>query len=210
MDIPTTIAECINPAPSAIVQAIIEVESAGVLYALTIASRKGVELLDQPEVESVAEAIRTAKTWVAGGYIAKIGLMQVSSVDFENMGISIDNAFSPCKNILAGSLIYNAAADHVSALGEYFKTPDRKLLASISKYKTGSPWAGIKSGYAARVKFLISKNHKESNSSITKGKNNHTKSAPSVKKAVVNPRADKPASRPRNLVVNWSSPVKVW
>lgn len=219
MDIPTLIADCVNPAPSAIVSALIEVESSGVLYALKILSPEGTELSDQPEVVSVPEAITTAKIWTANGYIAKIGLMQVSSIKFEGLGISIEKAFSPCPNILAGSMVYNAAADHVATLGKYFQTPERKLLAAISEYKTGSPWKGIKSGYSAKVRRLIpSGSIKVTPSPLPMKMIKKTKPAPSprrpVKKRrgpeVSNPPSIKTGGFSRNIVVDWDFPVAVW
>lgn len=151
MDIPVVIAECVSVAPTEIVSALIHVESAGAPHALTVIGKSGVALKPQPNVKSLEEARSVAAMKVAAGYTVKVGLMQVSSTDLARFGIPLGQGFLPCPNILAGSRVYSEAADRVAKLGKYFKTPLRKTKAALSAYKTGSPWAGISSGYAAQV-----------------------------------------------------------
>lgn len=58
-----------------------------------------------------------------------VGLMQINSKNFKWLGLTMRDALDPCKSIRAGA----------------------ELLASFSRYNTGSPTRGIANGYALAV-----------------------------------------------------------
>jgi type IV secretion system protein VirB1 len=81
-----------------------------------------------------ADAIHQARALIASHAGARIetidvGLMQINSANFGWLGLTIENAFDPCKSIEAGA----------------------KVLIAFSRYNTGNPSAGISNGYAPAV-----------------------------------------------------------
>ena len=55
--------------------------------------------------------------------------MQINRGNFAWLGLTVDAAFDPCRSIAAGAAV----------------------LTQISRYNTGSPTAGFRNGYVARV-----------------------------------------------------------
>ena len=75
------------------------------------------------------EAIERAHALHRAGRSIDLGLMQINNRNLGWLGLSIEDAFDPCRNIAAGA----------------------RVLTSFSGYNTGHPQRGFANGYVARV-----------------------------------------------------------
>lgn len=106
----------------------------------------GAALVRQPA--SFGEAVVTAKWLIANGYSIDLGLMQINSVNLNKLGMTVEDAFTPCKNVHGGGTI----------LAGNYKDASRKIAgeqaalhAAISAYNTGNYQSGFSNGYVQRV-----------------------------------------------------------
>lgn len=115
---------------------------------LSIGVNGGARLVRQPDNQ--AEAVVTAKWLIEQGYNIDLGLGQVNSANLARVGLSIEDAFDPCKNVAAAATILHS--NYVVAKA---KTPDEQdaLHAALSAYNTGSYTKGFANGYVQKVVF---------------------------------------------------------
>lgn len=101
---------------------------------------------------TVAEAVATATALLARGHSVDLGLMQVNSATLASLGLTVADAFDPCRSIAAGA--------RVLADG-YRRGPhedaQRALVRALSRYNTGSPVRGVANGYVAKVQASAAK-----------------------------------------------------
>lgn len=76
-----------------------------------------------------SEAVALARQLMTEGHDLDLGLMQINQRNFGWLGLTVEDAFDPCRSIAAGAVV----------------------LTSLSRYNTGNPWAGISNGYVARI-----------------------------------------------------------
>jgi type IV secretion system protein VirB1 len=76
-----------------------------------------------------ADAIDVAQRLLAEGHDIDVGLMQINQKNFGWVGLTVADAFEPCRSLAAGAAV----------------------LTALSRYNTGSPSAGFANGYVARV-----------------------------------------------------------
>jgi type IV secretion system protein VirB1 len=99
-------------------------------------------------VRSAAEATRRAEALIAAGRNVDLGLGQINVRNLAPLGLSVADAFDPCRNLAASARIltegYRRAAP--SAGGE-----QRALRTALSFYNTGDPDRGVRNGYVAKV-----------------------------------------------------------
>ncbi|THD60595.1 lytic transglycosylase domain-containing protein [Phenylobacterium sp.] len=97
---------------------------------------------------SPAEAAAVARRLIGAGGNLDLGLTQINSANLARLGLSIDDAFEPCRNLAAGAQIlaedYGVA--HVPAVD-----PQAALRTALSLYNTGDVSRGFRNGYVARV-----------------------------------------------------------
>jgi type IV secretion system protein VirB1 len=67
-----------------------------------------------------------------------LGLMQINSANLAPLGLSIADAFDPCRSMRAGAQVLQT--DYRAAIRD-----------TLSRYNTGDPVTGIENGYVARV-----------------------------------------------------------
>lgn len=79
--------------------------------------------------QTKAEAVAVAQRLMTEGHDLDVGLMQINQRNFGWLGLTIEDAFDPCRSIAAGA----------------------KVLTSLSRYNTGSPIRGFANDYVARV-----------------------------------------------------------
>jgi len=98
-----------------------------------------------PADRAAASAI--AVRLIALGHSVDLGLMQVNSANLRGLGLSVADAFDPCRSIAAGARVlrdgYRAPGAGVDA--------QPALLRAISRYNTGDVQRGFGNGYVARV-----------------------------------------------------------
>lgn len=75
------------------------------------------------------EAAARAGELIRQGRSVDLGIMQINNRNLGWLGLSIEDAFDPCRNIAAGA----------------------RVLTSFSGYNTGHPQRGFANGYVARV-----------------------------------------------------------
>ena len=95
----------------------------------------------------MADAVATAKRYIAAGYSVDLGLGQINSRNMRKLGLNWETVFDPCTNIAAlGQILtqnYQAVADG--------RHPQSALRLAISLYNTGSTSRGFRNGYVAKV-----------------------------------------------------------
>lgn len=95
-----------------------------------------------------AEAARTARALIARGANLDLGLAQINSDNLGWLGLSVEDAFDPCRNLTAAGRVLQAGYRPAST-----SPADRQvaLRAALSRYNTGHPERGLRNGYVARV-----------------------------------------------------------
>jgi len=131
-----------NVDPSTINQ-IIDVESNYKVFAVNVNHRR----FTYQQPNNLPEALALVQSALAEGHTVDIGLMQINSRNLPSLGLSITDAFDPCKNINAGGKILTAFYhQHSKTYGEGQKA----LLAALSSYNTGNKSDGFSNGYILR------------------------------------------------------------
>lgn len=98
-------------------------------------------------VEGPKSKVTLAEKLYASKVNFDAGLMQVNSFNFKAYGISVKDAFDPCKNIRVGSEILKRFYDRAERdLG----SGQDALKAALSAYNTGNSRAGFENGYVAK------------------------------------------------------------
>ncbi|GAA5063674.1 hypothetical protein GCM10023208_34900 [Erythrobacter westpacificensis] len=136
-------AQCAPAVAPHTIAAIVQAESSNYLYAINV---NGVAR--QPRrPRNEAEAIATAKAYVARGHSVDMGLGQINSNNMRWLGLTWDTVFEPCVNVEAAGRVlltnYRAVRDG--------RTPQQALRVALSMYNTGSQSRGFRNGYVARV-----------------------------------------------------------
>ena len=109
---------------------------------LAIGVNRGSPLARRPADRPAA--VRMARARLAAGGDLDLGLGQINSANLGPLGLSLEDAFDPCRNLNASARVLGAGYD----VGEDRQTALRRAL---SRYNTGHPTRGIANGYVARV-----------------------------------------------------------
>ena len=78
-----------------------------------------------------------------------LGLMQVNSANLAPLGLSLADAFDPCRSLAAGARLLAEGYAAARANGE--ADPQHALRTALSRYNTGDPARGFANGYVAKV-----------------------------------------------------------
>jgi type IV secretion system protein VirB1 len=101
--------------------------------------------LRQPR--SLKEAVSLAGRLIRSGKSVDLGLAQINSRNLKRLGLSVQSALDPCRNLAAaGALLVE---DYRQARTEL--PPQAALRRALSLYNSGSPLRGLANGYVARV-----------------------------------------------------------
>jgi type IV secretion system protein VirB1 len=96
---------------------------------------------------TVAEGAALARRYMAAGYTVDVGLAQINSANFAQLGVTVEQAFEPCTNLrLASAMLqvgYGLASRHYRGLDA--------ISATYSLYNTGTLTRGFRNGYVGRV-----------------------------------------------------------
>ncbi len=98
--------------------------------------------------ESAAVATALARGLVARGHSIDMGLAQINSRTAPHLGLSIADAFDPCRNLAAAARLMSATYRHTAA---FSSTQQQALGAMLSVYNTGNSVRGYRNGYVSRV-----------------------------------------------------------
>ena len=113
---------------------------------LSIGVNGGARLVRQPD--NKAEAVATARWLIEKGYNIDLGLGQVNSSNLVKVGLSVEDAFEPCKNVAAAATILHG--NFQAAKGKV-QDDQAALHAALSAYNTGSFSKGFSNGYVQKV-----------------------------------------------------------
>ena len=92
-----------------------------------------------------AEAVATANSLEAAGWIYSAGLAQINSRNFARIGLTSTSAFDACSNLHAMQVVLGECM--VRSRGP----PQIALRHALSCYYSGDPESGFRDGYVARV-----------------------------------------------------------
>jgi type IV secretion system protein VirB1 len=98
----------------------------------------------------------TVRALEAGGWNFSVGLAQVNRTNWLTYGLTTENAFEPCRNLVAGAAILQscfAAARNrqFHAVADSPVDVQTALRASLSCYESGNFSTGYRTGYVQRV-----------------------------------------------------------
>ena len=91
------------------------------------------------------EAARVARALLARGANLDLGVAQINSDNLDWLGLSVEAAFDPCRNLAAAGVVLRAGYRPAGA------DPQTALRVALSRYNTGHPERGFRNGYVARV-----------------------------------------------------------
>jgi type IV secretion system protein VirB1 len=97
---------------------------------------------------SAADAARQASTLIAAGRSVDLGLAQINSKNLHRLGLTVEDAFDPCRNLAAAARVLQEGYAR-SRPAEVGAQP--ALLQALSFYNTGHPRRGFANGYVAKV-----------------------------------------------------------
>lgn len=147
LDIATVVALAHQCAPSVAAETLVSVvhtESHFNPYAIGI-NAKGVAA---PDPASRASAAAAARRLIARGYNIDLGLGQINSANLKWLGLSVEDAFDPCRNLAAAARVLSG--NYLSVVRSS-PTTEAAIATAVSMYNTGSRSRGFGNGYVGRV-----------------------------------------------------------
>ncbi|RAK66412.1 lytic transglycosylase domain-containing protein [Phenylobacterium kunshanense] len=102
----------------------------------------------RPQPSTAAEAAAAARSLAAAGRDIDLGLAQINVRNLARLGLSIEAAFDPCRNLAAAAVVLREGY----ARGRARHGPGQAALrVALSVYNTGHAERGFANGYVARV-----------------------------------------------------------
>jgi type IV secretion system protein VirB1 len=98
--------------------------------------------------QSTREAVRQAERLIAAGRDIDLGLAQVNVRNLSRLGLTVADAFDPCRNLTASA---QALAEGYERALPSSAPGQSALRTALSFYNTGTPDRGFRNGYVARV-----------------------------------------------------------
>lgn len=97
--------------------------------------------------ETLETAIALAAELVRQGKSVDLGLAQINTANLPRLGMSLADAFDPCRNLAAAERVLRDGWE--AGAGE--ADPQTRLRVAFSHYNTGNPVRGFANGYVGRV-----------------------------------------------------------
>lgn len=94
------------------------------------------------------EAVTRATALIASGRSVDLGLAQINSANLGWLGMSVADAFDPCRNLSAAGRVLQDGFRRSAGSGVGAQAA---LQTALSYYNTGHPRRGFDNGYVARV-----------------------------------------------------------
>lgn len=95
----------------------------------------------------VDAAVAASADLIRRGRSVDLGLGQINSANLGWLGLSVREAFDPCRNLSAAARVLQQGYARSAAV-----EPQAALGAALSYYNTGHPQRGFANGYVARVR----------------------------------------------------------
>jgi type IV secretion system protein VirB1 len=99
------------------------------------------------------DAVESAENLIMRGHSIDIGMMQINSANIRRLGMTLKNAFDPCRSISAAASILSRNYNRVRKSG----STQVALLNAISMYNTGNSVSGFRNGYVRKVQAAASR-----------------------------------------------------
>lgn len=147
LEIATVVALARQCAPSVAVETIVSVvytESHFNPYAIGV-NAKGVR---SPQPVDRTSAAAAARLLIARGYNIDLGLGQINSASLRWLGLSVEDAFDPCRNLAASARVLSS---NYLAVAQSSPSTEIAIATAMSMYNTGSRSRGFGNGYVSRV-----------------------------------------------------------
>lgn len=147
LEIATVVALARQCAPSVAVETLVSVahaESHFDPYAIGV-NAKGVR---SPQPVDRTSAVGAARSLIAQGYNIDLGLGQINSANLQWLGLSVEDAFDPCRNLAASARVLST---NYLSVTQSSPTTEAAIATAISMYNTGSRSRGFGNGYVSRV-----------------------------------------------------------
>lgn len=100
------------------------------------------------------EAVRTATNLLANGANIDLGLAQINSGNLAWLGLTVEQAFDPCRNLEAAATVLHAG---YRVTGNTPSDQQAALRIALSRYNTGDAHRGFRNGYVRRVEAAAAK-----------------------------------------------------
>lgn len=137
------LASCAPLVAPATANAVVATESAFNPHAIGVV---GGVLVRQPRHR--AEALATARALRAAGWNFSVGLAQINQANFDRLGLDLEAAFDPCRNLAA----MQAVLIECHARATTTRPPTQLALRrALSCYYSGNFATGFHHGYVRRV-----------------------------------------------------------
>lgn len=94
------------------------------------------------------EAAAISRALIARGANLDLGLAQINSANLGWLGLSVEDAFDPCRNLRAAATVLHAG---YRPLAETAAARQAALRLALSRYNTGDARRGFRNGYVAKV-----------------------------------------------------------
>ncbi len=101
-----------------------------------------------PRARNAAEAARSARGLLARGANIDLGLAQINSRNLSWLGLTVEDAFDPCRNLAAAATVLHAGYRVTSSAAS---DQQAALRIALSRYNTGDAERGFRNGYVGRV-----------------------------------------------------------
>lgn len=102
----------------------------------------------RPRPTSRPQAVTYARELIARGYDVDLGLAQINVRNLARLGLSLEDAFDPCRNLAAAGTVLREGYDR----GRLRHGPGQMALrVAFSIYNTGHAERGFANGYVTRV-----------------------------------------------------------
>lgn len=108
---------------------------------------------DPTPARTTEEAIRTAETLIRQGRSVDLGLAQINSKNLGWLGMTVADAFDPCRNLTGAAKVLEAGFVSAARLAPQ----QQALRMAFSAYNTGDHRRGFANGYVAKVEAAASR-----------------------------------------------------
>ena len=101
-----------------------------------------------PRQASAQQAVATAHQLLRDGANLDLGLAQINSDNLQWLGLTVEDAFDPCRSLAASAEVLRAG---YRPTGDSPDARQAALRVALSRYTTGHPQRGFRNGYVRRV-----------------------------------------------------------
>jgi type IV secretion system protein VirB1 len=147
IDLPTMMAlaeACAPTVAASTLLAVAQAESGLEPLAIGVNGRRPARIIASSKVEAVTVAERL----IAAGGAPDLGIAQINSRNLAWLGLSVADAFDPCRNLAASARVIAAGYDRADPRPG---AEQAALRTALSYYNTGDAQRGLRNGYVTKV-----------------------------------------------------------